>query len=145
MKPLVNLRQLRTDRNIKQQQLADLLNVSRPAYTNIENGKRETDFENLAKLAVFFGVSTDYILGLTDIPEPARLEPRNAVVPIMIHDEFNDLTQPELDKVAEYARFVKLQREPKPYKASAIDKNANIAAYGGDNFSTYQSPPEIIT
>ncbi len=61
------LRQLRTERSLSQYQLAQALNVSRGLIGNYELGTREPDYETLAMLAEYFGVSADFILGLTDI------------------------------------------------------------------------------
>ena len=53
----------------KQKEMADFLNCSQQVYSNYELGQRDIPTEILIKLAVFHNVSTDYILGLTDIPE----------------------------------------------------------------------------
>lgn len=67
------LKELRISSHQTQQQIADLLGITRAAYTNIENGKRGCDADNLVTLARHYGVSTDYLLGRTDysdIPAP---------------------------------------------------------------------------
>lgn len=60
------LKALRGERT--QQQLADYLGITRPAYTAYERGTRQPDYETLQKLADFFDVSIDYLLGRTDKP-----------------------------------------------------------------------------
>ncbi len=64
------LKTLRTNSNYKQEDVARYLGISRPAYTNYEIGKREPDFSTLTKLATYFEVSADYLLGETDNPTP---------------------------------------------------------------------------
>lgn len=59
---------LRKAKNLTQQELSDKLHMSRATYAQYEIGRREPDFETLKKLAEFFHVSTDYLLGLTDDP-----------------------------------------------------------------------------
>lgn len=59
------LHELRTDRDIRQQTVADYLGVSRATYANYESGKREPSLNTLKKLASFFKVSADYLLGLS--------------------------------------------------------------------------------
>lgn len=59
---------LRKKNEYTQQRVADFLGITRPAYTAYERGTREPDYESLQKLANFFGVSTDYLLGVTDNP-----------------------------------------------------------------------------
>lgn len=60
------LTQLRNDKNLSRKQLADLLNVSPRLIGYWENNQRECDFDMLIKLADFFDVSIDFILGRTD-------------------------------------------------------------------------------
>lgn len=56
------LRQLRNEKGVSQQVVADYLNITKQAYSLYELGKREPDFETLLKLGEYFDVSTDYIL-----------------------------------------------------------------------------------
>jgi transcriptional regulator with XRE-family HTH domain len=61
------LRELRTLRNLKQHEVAALLNITRVTYTNYESGRREPNFTMLVKLANLFNVSVDYLLGNDNI------------------------------------------------------------------------------
>ena len=65
------LRELRDARGIKsQEKLADLVGVTRSTYGRVENGQTKTiSSDMLIKLAKFYNVPTDYILGLSDTPE----------------------------------------------------------------------------
>ncbi|AFQ46294.1 helix-turn-helix domain-containing protein [Desulfosporosinus meridiei] len=54
---------LRTSKGLTHQDMADMLGITRQAYSNYEAGKREPDHSTLRKLAEFFIVSTDYLLG----------------------------------------------------------------------------------
>lgn len=56
------LKMLRKKKGFTQQEVADLVNVSRVRYTNWECGKREPTYENLSMLACIFDVSIDYLL-----------------------------------------------------------------------------------
>lgn len=60
---MTRLKQLRNQTKETQADLADFLGITRAAYTNIENGKREPDIETIKKLANHFSVTTDYLLG----------------------------------------------------------------------------------
>ncbi|MEE1050293.1 MAG: helix-turn-helix transcriptional regulator [Clostridia bacterium] len=70
----MRLRDLREDLDITQKTIADYLNVRQNTYSQYENGQRQLPIEALIELARFYNVSTDYILGLTDIktPYPAK-------------------------------------------------------------------------
>ncbi|MCM1566698.1 MAG: helix-turn-helix transcriptional regulator [Dehalobacter sp. 4CP] len=66
------LRDLREDRDLNQQTLADLLNVSQTTYSRYESGTLDIPSVSLIKLAKFYGTSIDYLLGLTDNRKPYR-------------------------------------------------------------------------
>jgi len=60
------LRELRQEKSISQTNLAQIFNVRQSTIADWERGVTETDFETLVKIAKFFGVTTDYLLGLED-------------------------------------------------------------------------------
>lgn len=60
---------LRTDNDLRQEDIAKYLKISKQAYGMYENGKRNLPVEYLIKLSEFYNVSTDFILGLTDKTE----------------------------------------------------------------------------
>ncbi len=61
-----NIKNLREDNDYKQRELAEYLNVSQNTYSQYENGVIELTASTLIKLAKFYNVSVDYLLGLTD-------------------------------------------------------------------------------
>ena len=67
-----NLRGIREDRDIKQKEIAQILNVSQNTYSQYETGTRQMPLEVLIALAAFYQTSTDYLLGLTDCKEPYK-------------------------------------------------------------------------
>ncbi|MBR4554297.1 MAG: helix-turn-helix transcriptional regulator [Ruminococcus sp.] len=64
------LRDLREDRDLNQTEVAKLLFTSQTVYSRYERGSRTIPVEHLIILAVFYGVSTDYILGRTNKKDP---------------------------------------------------------------------------
>lgn len=62
----VRIRELRSARNITQVELARSLSVSKQSISNWENDNILPSIEMLVKIADFFSVSTDYLLGLDD-------------------------------------------------------------------------------
>ena len=64
-----NIRALREDRDIKQQTVANLLNIAQNTYSQYETGKIEWTATMLIKLSKFYDVSVDYLLGLIDSPK----------------------------------------------------------------------------
>ncbi len=57
------IRDLREDRDIKQKTIAEYLGVSQQSYSNYENGHREIPIWAVTKLAKYYQVSIDYLLG----------------------------------------------------------------------------------
>ena len=62
------LRELRQSKELTQKQMGEILHCSQRVYSNYENGNNIPN-EILIALSKFFGVSTDYLLGLTDVKE----------------------------------------------------------------------------
>lgn len=67
-----NLRALREDRDLRQKELAAVLNVSQNTYSQYENGVISLTAEVLIRLADFYGVSIDYLLDQTNNPNRAK-------------------------------------------------------------------------
>ena len=65
----INISKLRLNRKMNQRELAKELGVSAGAVGLWETGKRYPDLCMLKKIAQFFHVSTDYLLGLTSTPD----------------------------------------------------------------------------
>ncbi|MBM7623748.1 transcriptional regulator with XRE-family HTH domain [Sporohalobacter salinus] len=60
------LKKLRNEKGVYQKELAKIIGVSRPTITQYESGQRKPDHETLSKIADYFDVSIDYLLGRTD-------------------------------------------------------------------------------
>ena len=60
------LRDLREDADLKQRQIAELLDMTAQQYSLYERGDREIPFHHVITLAKYYGVSIDYIAGLTN-------------------------------------------------------------------------------
>lgn len=59
------LTQLREDRGLKRQEVADALEISRASLEYYEKGQRKPDIEVAARIAKYYGVSTDYLVGVS--------------------------------------------------------------------------------
>ena len=66
----LRIRDLREDKDLKQKDLADYLQVHQTTYSDYELGRLNIPVSVLHKLADFYGVSVDYLLGRTDVKEP---------------------------------------------------------------------------
>lgn len=66
------LRQIRQSTGLSQKKAAAELGLTDTGYRNYENGVRRPTFEVLPRLADYFNVSIDYLLGRTDVPQVVR-------------------------------------------------------------------------
>lgn len=62
------LKDLREDRDQKQETIAKILKITRQQYQLYESGKRKLPIDKLIELCKYYNVSSDYILGFTNIP-----------------------------------------------------------------------------
>lgn len=60
------LKDLREDNDLKQEAIAQMLEMTRQQYQLYESGKRQIPFDKVIKLAVYYNVSIDYIAGLSN-------------------------------------------------------------------------------
>ncbi|MGV0167141.1 helix-turn-helix domain-containing protein [Furfurilactobacillus sp. WILCCON 0119] len=75
------LKQLRHERRgLTQESLADQLGIAKTTYSSYEQGKREPDFNTLQRLASYFDVSTDYLLGNSPARQEVDLDKPGAIL-----------------------------------------------------------------
>lgn len=60
----IRIRELRNDKDLTQEQVANHLGIKQTVYSRYETGKNDIKIEQLKKLCLFYGVSADYVLGL---------------------------------------------------------------------------------
>ncbi|MEN3134785.1 helix-turn-helix domain-containing protein [Bacillus albus] len=93
------LHTLRKERKLRQEDMAKQLGIARTTYAMYEQGNREPDYNTLIKLATFFEVSIDYLLGtteirqITDVPDPE------------LHQWFEDIKNATPQKREELKKF----------------------------------------
>lgn len=102
---------LRTEKGLTVRQLGDALNISYPTITNIENGKRGFSDDMLIQISNYFNVSTDYLLGKSNIRNPQEI--LDDEFEVAFHGEVKDLTPEAKEKILEYARLLKISQENK--------------------------------
>lgn len=88
------LKMLRQKANLTQKELAEKLGVSRGTIGMYEIGQRDPDTETLQKLSDIFGVSVDYLLGKTDVP--------NAFIP----DDYSQKYKITKRDILQYENFI---------------------------------------
>lgn len=106
------LKDLRKRNGYTQKQLADMLNVSQNAIYNWENGKREPSINTIIKIAEALGVDIFDLIEiesepLTDEQEQELIEEQTTGA----HFNLDEYTIDEIEKIKEYASFLKSQRK----------------------------------
>ena len=80
----MRLKELRKQRKLNQQAVADVLNCTQAVYSRYESGGREPPLEALIKLADFYGVTLDQLVGRT----PMEIEVIHGDPPPLPSDQF---------------------------------------------------------
>ena len=68
----IRMRNLREDGDFTQAEIGKILQKSQQGYNHIETGRAELKIEDLIKLCQFYNVTSDYMIGLTDIIKPLK-------------------------------------------------------------------------
>ena len=95
------LKELRIEKGLLQSDIAKIINKSERTVGFYETGERDMNTETLAKLADFFDVTIDYLLGKSDIKKPDK---DTEEFQFAYHSEMNGLTPEE---IADALRFYK--------------------------------------
>lgn len=86
---MVRIKELRQSKNIPQKQLAIDLHVSQPTVSDWESGRKTPSAHSTQKLADYFGVTVDYLLGRSDDPYMFPVPPELSLRGITDKDEIN--------------------------------------------------------
>lgn len=98
---LENLTALRKEKNLSQDDLAKVFDVSQNTVSRWENGEREPDNKTLIGLAEYFGVSIDYLLDKTIVRRPIETTAAHMI------DQRGELTPDEESELHEYLQFMR--------------------------------------
>ncbi len=99
----MRLKELRTEKKITQKDFAAILGVPSNTYNQWENGRREPDCESLSKIADYFGVTIDYLIGheTATFSESANVQrPINSVTPAK-YDLLDEIDKAKVDAYIE--------------------------------------------
>lgn len=110
------LKKLRNNQNITQKELASFLGINQNTYSYWENGKVKIDSDSLSKLSNYFGVSVDYILGISDEKKEDSVKTpssENKVPPSLqtLYKVASELSEEQIQDVLDYIQFKKYQQE----------------------------------
>lgn len=106
----MRLRELRTEKNLLQKDLAEKLGVDRTTYSKYESGASEPNYETLLKLADIFDVSIDYLLGRDEKEKKPASDSTDGLDPELL-DLIKRIPDNRMPEVERYLRFQAEQRE----------------------------------
>ena len=92
---MIHLKELRNAKNLLQSEIATAVGLSTQTYSSYEVGARNPDYDTLIKLADYFNVTTDYLLGRTsdNIFENSYI-PKSEIQDV--YDELDELEQAQV-------------------------------------------------
>ena len=100
-------------KSLTQKKVANDLDLSVQRFNFYVNGKREPDFVTICRLADYFGVTTDYLLGRTDemiiVKEDASAYKKSNPHLVQLVNEASSLKDEDLLKTIEYVQLLKLR------------------------------------
>lgn len=110
------LRALREERGLTQAEFGARLGLSKQAISTYETGGSSPDKDMLGRMADFFGVSTDYLLGRSDVRQPTGKLPDDVQFWLR---HTSDFTPEQRQRLREYIEFLKFEHRrngirPKP-------------------------------
>lgn len=123
------IRELRVSRKLSQQELADLLKISKSSVNMYERGEREPGLDLIEAIADFFNVDLDYLMGKSDNPQKYLISStKDATLTtdetklLDLYRNFNDEGKEKLLDTA--SDMAQLERYKKCAKPDVVQKEA---------------------
>lgn len=88
------LKDLRLARKLNQKEAASILGIAQPTLSGWETGRTQIDYDNLLKIADYYGVTLDYLLGRTEENKESSAK-----------EEKNELTSQEKEHLKNYRQL----------------------------------------
>ncbi|EEG28529.1 DNA-binding helix-turn-helix protein [[Clostridium] methylpentosum DSM 5476] len=111
------IKNLRTDADLKQKEVAEILKVSRSSISSYEQNKNQPDLHAVIELAKLFNVSTDYLLGLSEyktswVDETECISTNSDNVKIVeLLNDIKKLDKPDVSHLVELINIMKNQNK----------------------------------
>lgn len=106
------LKNLRDGKNLTQGNVAEYLGIPQQRYSRYENGKSELPSRHLEALSKLYGVSSDYILGISMSENDLISVSNNIYGDIPFKDILNDIASldaKQISKLSDYIKFLKYE------------------------------------
>lgn len=109
------IKELRNEKGITLKKLGEILNLGESTMSMYENQKRSPDYDTLLKIAEFFNVSTDYLLGKTAFKNPMEL-----------FEHWNGQNSPYFESPFDFGELLKEIREVQGVSQQEVSKALDI-------------------
>jgi transcriptional regulator with XRE-family HTH domain len=97
-----NIKRLREQRGIKQNEIADLIGMHRSNYSKIESGQREISIIAIDKIAQYFNITLDELVHMgDDIPKEITVEDKTTVEQVRLIQELEQEEKKMIFKMVE--------------------------------------------
>ena len=127
------LKQLRTKKGLTSEELCVKIGIKGGSYRNYERNDRKPDYDTLVKLADFYGVTTDYLLGRPTATPPT--DPVDALISSKDFDEIEEILLKKYLELPHDARMAVVQfmhevtEEAEKRKAQAAEQGRKPALF----------------
>lgn len=116
-----NMKKIRELLQLTQVKVANDLKLSRQVYNFYENGKRNPDMQTLIKIADYYGVSIDYLLGRTNVIKPENIDENDLLAKLNTADSE---TKASVEQFLNYLLYEK-ERKNKEKEDNSTKKNTD--------------------
>lgn len=96
------LKKVRIDRGLRQEDIGAIVHVGKSTVSQWENNIHVPDIETIVKIANYLNVTSDYLLGRTNVRTPIET--------IAAHHEGEEWTEEELEEIERFKEFVRMNR-----------------------------------
>lgn len=100
------LKELRLERGLQQEDIAKILNIHRATISRYENNQREPDVNTIINLAQYFEVSSDWLLGITNIKVSIEKLNNHAINLQKIYEIYCQLSKENQELLITFADFL---------------------------------------
>ena len=104
-----NIKKLRQEKGLTQNELANIFELDQTTVSKWELGKAFPDTQMLIKLSSYFDVSTDYLLGISQLFYPDKIKnqmPDLSTEEQLLIDTFRTLPESEKTKARDYVNYL---------------------------------------
>lgn len=132
------LRELRLKRQLTQNEVAENFSISQQTYQKYESGKVEPPYDLLCDFAMFYGVSTDYLLGREEKPDPMEQLAKLSSIEIteqVILEKYLELPKASRELVIDFMKSAIAEAEARAKQTEQAEEKPDIQLHEGQRLA----------